>query len=143
MWTPDWVASELLRRARMDDGDLFSLEMVAMALGFRLVVASGPALHGTAVPGMIVYDGTRRTLAHELGHVACALAGLPLPHDEKFVASVAVCLIVPARVVDRALKAGMERVQISNLFGVSHTCSVLRRAECERRPVAVITPTKM
>lgn len=137
----DSIVTELLERARLDIGEVVPLEAVAHRLGLVLVVTPRAAMHGTALPGVIVYDGTTRTLAHELAHHACAIAGLPMPHDERFVAAVGSRLVTPAAAFRRAMRAGNQRTQLAAHFGVSQTCAVLRRAELTGEPAAIVTPT--
>jgi hypothetical protein len=137
----DSVVHELLRRARLDTGEVVPLEIIPQRLGLTLVVTGRGAMHGTALPGVIVYDGTARTLAHELAHYACALARLPMPHDERFVASVGSRLVTPAAAFRRAINSGHQREALGRLFGVSQTCTVLRKAELTGQPAAIVTPT--
>lgn len=140
---PDGIASNLLRRARLDLGEVVPLRAVARALGLVLVVARSKAVCGASLPGVIVYDGTVRTLAHELAHHACTHAGLPAPHDERFVAAVGACLTVPAVAFRRAMRANNSTSHLALAFAVRETCVALRIGEVTGAPVAIVTPTRI
>jgi hypothetical protein len=140
---PDGIASNLLRRARLDLGEVLPLRAVASALGLTLVVVRSKSVCGAALPGLIVYDGTTRALAHELAHHACAYAGLPLPHDERFVAAVGACLTVPAVAFRRAHRRDSGTAGLALAFAVRETCVALRIGEVTGAPVAIVTPTRI
>jgi hypothetical protein len=84
-----------------------------------------------------VFDGSTRSLAHELAHHACTLFGLPTPHDERFVVAVASALVVPRDAYLRALRHGVSLADRAARFGVQETCVALREGETTGRPVAV------
>jgi hypothetical protein len=134
------LANDLLRRARLDTGELVPLRAVAAALGYTLVVARSANIHDHTLPGVIVFDGTIRALAHALGHVAMKLNALPEPHDETMVAAIGARLVTPASAFRRGVRMGLERADLSAAFGVSQTCAVLRRSELTGEPSAVVTP---
>lgn len=140
MLDADSIALDLLRRARLDVGDPVPMPVLAHNLRVTLVPAAPRGCAGATVLGIVFYDGTIRALAHELAHVACTLAGLPVPHDERLVAAVGARLVTPAQAVRRALRAGLQRAQLAEAFGVSHTCAALRRGEITHEPVAIVTP---
>ncbi len=140
---PDGVATNLLRRARLDLGEVLPLRAVASALGLTLVVVRSRSVCGSMLPGVIVYDGTTRTLAHELAHHACAHAGLPLPHDERFVAAVGACLTVPAVAFRRSMRRSSATSDLALAFAVRETCVALRVGEVTGAPVAIVTPNRV
>lgn len=140
---PDGVATNLLRRARLDLGEVLPLRAVASALGFVLVVVRSKSVCGAAPAGIVVYDGTIRTLAHELAHHACVYAGLPPPHDERFVAAVGACLTVPAAAFRRALRRDSATPGLALAFAVRETCVALRIGEVTGAPIAIVTPTRI
>jgi hypothetical protein len=139
----DSIALDLLRRARLDVGEPLSLRAIAAALGLTLVRARGLGMHGTAVPGVIVYDGTMRSLAHELAHHAVAMAGFGTPHDERLVAAVGARLVTPPQAFRRAIKWGADRARLATTFSVSETCAALRIGELTGEPIAVITRSRV
>lgn len=138
---PDSIALDLLRRARLDHGEPVRLVDLSHALGLLLIPTAPRGAHGSTDGRAILYDGSRGALVHELAHVACARAGLPEPHDERFVAAVAVRLLVPGQAYRRALRAGLDRAALAEAFRVRETCVALRAGEVTSEPIAIVTPT--
>lgn len=138
---PDSIALDLLRRARLDIGEPVPPAALARALGLTLLPIALRGDHGSTDGRTIRYDGSRGALVHELAHVACARAGLPEPHDERFVAAVAVRLLVPGQAYRRALRAGLDRAALAAAFRVRETCVALRAGEVTSEPIAIVTPT--
>jgi hypothetical protein len=98
---------------------------------------------GASLPGVIIFDGTQRTLAHELAHHACLIAGLPVPHDERFVTAVAACLVVPRAAFRRAHRHDQLPERLALTFGVRDSCAAMRVGETTGAPIAVVTPTRV
>jgi hypothetical protein len=69
------------------------------------------------------------------------LVGLPTPHHEGFVTSVAARLTVPGKAFRRALRDGRDREDLARLFRVTETCTVLRIGELTGEGIAVVAPT--
>lgn len=135
--TPDSIASDMIRRARMDTGDPINLEALAHRLGQRVVIGAHRSVHGACVSGEILTDGSRDILAHELAHLAWRLAGLPSPSDERFVIAIAAALVVPRLAFDRGVRAGATIAELADRFHVQETCSALRLGETSGEPIGV------
>ena len=93
------------------------------------------------------YDGrgapetVGQRLAHELGHLACAWAGLRAPHPEKSIDRVAAALVLPRAAVRVALRTvGFDPVQLLGMLaGVPPAWTLLRAAWVAERTLIVHT----
>lgn len=137
--TPDSIALDLLKRARLDTGDVVPLPVIVHNLSLILVPRAPRGCDGAIAEPFLFTDGTMVTLAHELGHHGMTLNKLPRPHDEQFVAAVGACLVIPSAAFRRALRWTSDRARLAKIFGVSETCIALRIGETTGEPHAVMT----
>lgn len=84
-------------------------------------------------------EAISQRLAHELGHIACAVAGLEAPHPERSVDRIAAALILPRAAVRAALRSvGFDPVQLlAALAGAPPAWALLRAAWVAERTLIV------